>query len=73
MIYICGNKLKQRYISSFSGNVLSAHSRRGHWRYQAYGKKYSKHKKIWILPTIIHKDEEIKINHVYKIDEKKDE
>jgi len=68
-VYICGNKLKQKYISGNTGNVLSAHSRRGHWRNQAYGKKYSKHKKIWIQPTLIHKNEEIKINHIYKMAE----
>jgi hypothetical protein len=69
-IYICGNKLKEKYKSNnITGNILTAHSRRGHWRNQAYGKKYSQHKKIWIQPTIIHKNEEIKINHIYQISE----
>jgi len=69
-IFICGNKLKERYKSkNITGNILSAHSRRGHWRNQAYGKKYSQHKKIWIQPTLIHKNEEIKINHIYQIPE----
>jgi hypothetical protein len=69
-IYICGNKLKEKYKSNnITDNVLSAHSRRGHWRNQAYGKKYSQHKKIWIQPTLIHKNEEIKINHIYQMSE----
>jgi len=69
-IFLCGNKLKERYKSNnITGNILSAHSRRGHWRNQAYGKKYLQHKKIWIQPALIHKNEEIKINHIYQISE----
>ena len=65
-IYLCGNNFKHKYLTNNTENVLNAHSRRGHWRNQAYGKKYSQHKKIWIHPMLIHKNEEIKINHIYK-------
>ncbi|MBU8910677.1 MAG: hypothetical protein KOO65_05355 [Desulfobacterales bacterium] len=65
-----GNSFKNFSVpgSGKSGASPSSHWRRGHWRNQAYGKSNSKHKLVWILPTLVNKDKgPVKTGRIYSV------
>jgi len=68
-IQYVGNSFKSiSNHKSESGNNISPHWRRGHWRNQPFGKELKESKLIWIKPTIVNthlgKPEK---GHVYEI------
>lgn len=68
-IHFCGDKIQKQLDSLPTGGELAAHWRRGHWRNQAYGIKFSEHKLLWIMPTIVRKDKgEPLTGHIYDVD-----
>lgn len=69
-IHFCGNTLQNKYGSLYQEGNLAPHWRRGHWRNQAYGSNFSKHKFLWIKPTIVRADKGLpEKGHIYNIDE----
>jgi len=71
LIHFCGDSLEHDYSAFLSGRQLSAHWRRGHWRNQAIGLGRSKHRLIWIRPTLVRRDKADAgvPGHVYDIDQ----
>lgn len=58
-IHICGKRIiEQREAAgvSISQHHVSSHWRRGHWRNQAHGARFSLRKLIWVMPTLIAAD-----------------
>jgi hypothetical protein len=51
-----GRDYKSHGPSVETGNTLSAHWRRGHWRHQPHGHGLTERKLVWIKPTIVNKD-----------------
>jgi hypothetical protein len=69
-INFVGNSFKNFIVpgSGKTGISPSSHWRRGHWRNQAYGKHSSKHKLLWIMPTLVNKDKgPVKSGHIYNV------
>lgn len=70
-IHFCGDQIQRDLDSLPTGRELSTHWRRGHWRDQAHGVKYSERKLLWIMPTIVRKDKgNPLIGHIYDVDSK---
>lgn len=56
-VHFIGDRLSDELTSKYStGELMSAHWRRGHWRAQAHGHGYSLRKNVWIMPTIVRSD-----------------
>lgn len=56
-IKLVGSNL--RPVTKFTGPdnlMVSPHWRRGHWRNQKFGQHYQESKLIWIMPTIVNKE-----------------
>ncbi len=61
MIDICNRDSSQRKI------IASKFIVRGHWRMQAFGAKWSEHRKIWIKPFLKGQEFIDFVNHNYKV------
>jgi hypothetical protein len=55
-IKLVGGRLNPIANFTGSGSQVSAHWRRGHWRNQKIGQHHQQIKLIWIMPTIVGKD-----------------
>lgn len=66
-VYVCGDNVQKRYGSQAEGALSASHWRRGHWRNQACGEKLSKHKLIWIEPTLVKPGQSEPLGHVYNV------
>jgi len=52
-----------------TGNIISPHWRRGHWRHQPHGHGLTERKLVWIKPTIVNKDKgEPEKGKIYKVE-----
>lgn len=62
----------QGTVAPGSGDEVSPHWRRGHWRNQAYGSERKQHRLVWIQPTIVKGDQgpPVKGKHLYDVDDK---
>lgn len=68
-IHFCGNILQNKYGNLYQDGNIAPHWRRGHWRNQAYGRSFSKHKFLWIKPTIVRADKGLpEKGHIYDIE-----
>lgn len=64
-----GQNIKSTNINSGLNGEVSSHWRRGHWRNQKFGGNLSESKLVWILPTIVNKENgEPQKGHIYKIE-----
>lgn len=70
LINFCGDSLDRDHPTMTTGQEVSAHWRRGHWRNQAVGLARAQHKLIWIRPTLVRKDKASDgiPGHVYNVD-----
>ncbi|MCF2491618.1 hypothetical protein [Dyadobacter sp. CY347] len=65
-IKLAGGRLNPIANFTGSGSQVSAHWRRGHWRNQKIGQHHQQIKLIWIMPTIVGKDNGIpQQEHLY--------
>lgn len=66
-VFFCGDTLERERPAIATGRELPPHWRRGHWRNQAAGPERTRHKMIWIKPTLVRKDKgDALIKHIYK-------
>lgn len=63
-----GHKVRTTKFIDSLGKEVVAHWRRGHWRNQKFGEKLSELKLIWIMPTIVNKEQgEPQKGHIYEV------
>ncbi|TAJ08841.1 MAG: hypothetical protein EPO61_08020 [Nitrospirae bacterium] len=68
-IHFCGDEIQREANCLPTGQELPTHWRRGHWRNQAFGERFSEHKLLWIKPTMVRKDKgEPSQGHIYEVE-----